>query len=119
MRSNQEAGGAAKQAGDSPGGVVLQFSEPDLFSVHLVIQDVRRNGTVCFRVVAYSGSSTFRPAEFASIEELLQALHSAVPGFDASALAIRKPGYPETYIIFTGDLTLSETQMALLGLQKK
>ena len=84
-------------------------------SLRVVVQRVRAHHRSLYRLVAYSGNLTCS-AEFESLDRLLTALHSAVPGFDESTLSIRKDT-PETYIAFAGEMELDDSQLLLLGLK--
>ena len=89
---------------------------PNTHSLRVVVQHVRAYHRSLYRLVAYSGNLTCS-AEFESLERLLKALHSAVPGFDESTLSIRKDDTPETYIAFAGEMELDDSQLLLLGLK--
>ena len=47
---------------------------------------------------------------------LLTALRSVAPDFDVSTLSVRKDS-PESYIAFTGEMELDDSQLSLLGLK--
>jgi len=46
------------------------------------------------------------------------ALRSVAPNFDEASLSLRKDG-PETYIAFTGEMELDDSQLSLLGLKDR
>ncbi len=92
--------------------------EPKLDSVRIVIQHVRDDGGVRFRVVGYRDGASFRPSEFGSVEDLVRALHSALPGFDESRIVMNELERGETYIAYAGDVALDNSQLLRLGLQK-
>jgi len=54
--------------------------------------------------------------EFDSLDHLLRALRSVAPDFDESALSIRKDARA-TYIAFSGEMELDDSQLLLLGLK--
>lgn len=94
------------------------MSSPKTHSLRVVVQHRRVNQQSSYRLVAYGGAGgdyISGSAEFESLDRLLKALHSAVSGFDESALSIRKT--PETYIAFAGEMKLDDSQLSLLGLK--
>lgn len=94
---------------------VLIMMSPNTHSLRVVVQRVRAHQRSLYRLVAYNGNLTCS-AKFESLDRLLKAFHSAVPGFDESTLSIRKDT-PETYIAFAGEMELDDLQLALLGLK--
>ena len=83
------------------------------------MQHIRVCQRSVYRLVAYGGEGgnyTSRSAEFESRDRLLKVFRSVVPDFDAGSLAIRNDA-PETYIAFTGQMDLDDSQLLLLGLQ--
>jgi len=97
------------------------MSSPKTHSLRVVVQHSRVHQRSSYRLVAYGGEGGdyfSRSAEFESLDRLLNALHSVVPGFDESALSIRE-GTPETYIAFAGEMELDDSQLSLLGLKRR
>jgi hypothetical protein len=92
--------------------------EPKLDSVHIVIQQVRDDSGVRFRVVGYGDRTSFRRSEFESVEDLVRALHSALPRFDESTIVIKELERGETYIAYAGDVALDDSQLLKLGLRR-
>lgn len=84
-------------------------------SLRIVVQYAHEDLRSPWHLVAYGGSRVFRPRHFRSVEDLATLLRSTVPGFDSSQLAI-EPGARESYIAWTGDIVLSESQLSALGL---
>ena len=87
-------------------------------SLRVVVQHSCVHQRSSYRLVAYGGEGgdyISGSAEFESLDRLLKALHSAVPGFDESTLSIRNA--PETYIVFAGEMELDDSQLSLLGLK--
>jgi len=93
------------------------MSSPNTHSLRVVVQRVRAHQRSLYRLVTYSGNLNCS-AEFESLDHLLKAFHSAVPGFDDSILSIRKDT-PETYIAFAGEMELDDSQLSLLGLKDR
>lgn len=87
-------------------------------SVHLIVQHTHTENQSCFRIVAYCGDTRFQPAEFAWSGELLKALQSALDTFDERWLVLREDEYRGTYIAFTGDFELNQSQLLQLGLRR-
>ena len=95
------------------------MSSPNTHSLRIVVQHVRAHQRSVYRLVAYGGdggSYTSGSAEFESRDHLLRALRSVAPNFDEASLPLRKDG-PETYIAFTGEMELDDSQLSLLGLK--
>ena len=95
---------------------ILTMSSQNTYSLRIVVQHVSTNRQSSYRLVAYGGDYTCRPANFESLDHLVKALRLAVPDFDESALFLRKDA-PDTYIAFSGEMELDETQLLLLGLK--
>ena len=94
------------------------MSSPNAHSLRIVVQHIGTGQRSVYRLVAYGGEGgdyTSRSAEFESLERLLRALRSVAPNFDEASLSLRKDG-PETYIVFTGEMELDDSQLSLLGL---
>jgi hypothetical protein len=95
------------------------MSSPKTRSFRVVVQHNRVHQQSPYRLIAYGGEGgdyTFGSAGFESLDLLLKALHSAVPGFDESALSIGK-GASETYIVFAAEMALDDSQLSRLGLK--
>ena len=94
------------------------MSSPNTHSLRIVVQHVRAHQRSVYRLVAYGGdggSYTSGSAEFESRDHLLRALRSVAPSFDEASLSLRKG--PESYIAFTGEMELDDSQLSLLGLK--
>lgn len=87
-------------------------------SVRLVVQHKQTGEQSCFRIVAYRGDARFKPAEYASLDELLKTLRSALGGFEERRLILREGEYRGTYIAFIGDFELEESQLQQMGLHR-
>jgi hypothetical protein len=81
-----------------------------------VIQQIVKDRTASFRVVAYGGNRAPGHSDFDSLDGLLKALHSAVPGFDDSSVSINVAGGNQTSIVFVGEMDLDDNQLSILGL---
>ena len=87
-----------------------------MYPLRIVIQQIVQTGTSSFRIVAYGGNRGPRHSDFESRNALLEALHSAVPGFDDSSVSINVAGGNQTSIVFAGELDLDDNQLSILGL---
>jgi len=92
------------------------MSPTNIYSIRIVKQHIRTNQRFSYRLLAYGGDHTFRPAEFASLDSLLDALRSVIPDFDERSLSMRKDGV-ETYLAFSGEMELDDSQLSLLSLK--
>ena len=86
------------------------------YPLRTVIQQIVKAGMTSFRIVAYGGSHGPRHSDFESLDALLKALHSAVPGFDDSSVSINVAGGNQTSIVFSGEMDLDDNQLSILGL---
>jgi hypothetical protein len=86
--------------------------------LRIVVQRVRDRRGNAYRLIAYDSGTTYRPVEFASLDDLLRAMHSVVPNLDESALSIEQNGQ-DTSIVLTGTIELDNTQLSALGLKTK
>ena len=87
-------------------------------SVHLIVQHTHTEKQSCFRIVAYCGDARFHPPEFASSDQLVKALQSALGAFDERWLVLREDEYRGTYIAFMGDFELNQSQLLQMGLRR-
>lgn len=90
-------------------------------SFRIVVQHFREHQRSAYRLVAYGGDGgdyTSQSGEFESRDNLLKALRSVAPDFDESAILVRKDAL-ETYIAFTGDMELDDSQLSRLGLKER
>jgi hypothetical protein len=95
------------------------MSSPKTRSLRIVVQHIRAHQRSVYRLVAYGGEGgdyTSGSAEFESRDHLLNALRSAVPGFDESSVSIER-NTPETYIAFAEAVELDDSQLSRLGLK--
>jgi hypothetical protein len=86
--------------------------------LRIVVQYVHGDLDSPWHLVAYGGSRAFRPQRFRSVEDLMTLIRSTVPDFDPSHLAI-KTDSRESYIVWTGDMALNESQLSALGLSSE
>ena len=86
-------------------------------SIHLVVQHTQTEGESSFRIVAFCEDARFKPAEFASRDELLRVLRSSLPRFDERWLVLRECEYRGTYIAFIGDFELDQSQLLQMGVR--
>jgi hypothetical protein len=82
----------------------------------LIIQHVKDGPRWVFRLIVYQDRKTYRPVSFGSLEELLRTLRSAVPNFPAEKLQVTNQA-PATYIAYTGEWQMDESQIAKLGFE--
>ena len=95
------------------------MSSPNTHSLRIVVQHIRARQRSVYRLVAYGGeggSYTSGSAEFESRDHLLRALRSVAPNFDEASLSLQRDGQG-SYIAFTGDMELDDSQLSLLGLK--
>ena len=85
------------------------------YSIRIVIQRVVEPGKKTYRVVAYGGRQALGHSDFHSLEHLLDVLHSAVPGFDATQFAAANSPDEISSIIFADEVELDDSQLATLG----
>jgi hypothetical protein len=81
-----------------------------------VIQQIVKAGKASFRLVAYGGSRGPGYSDFDSLDALLNALHIAIPDFDASSVSIKVAGGNQTSVVFAGEMELDDHQLSILGL---
>ncbi len=95
------------------------MSRPNPHSLRVVVQHIPAYQRSVYRLVAYGGEGgdyTSGSVEFESLDRLLTALRSVAPDFDVSTLSVRKDS-SESYIAFTGEMELDDSQLSLLGLK--
>lgn len=84
-------------------------------SYRLVVQHIRsvRDERSVYRLVIYGGKRTFSPVDFESVDLLLRSLRAVVPEVqnEPGWMGLGEPG-----IVFTADVELTDSQLALLGL---
>jgi hypothetical protein len=88
---------------------------PNRGALRIVIQHLHANPRFPWRLVAYGNGRIYRSPEFESMERLLETFRRAVPGFAPGVLSIRNEA-DETYIAFTADIELDDSQLSILGL---
>jgi len=80
----------------------------------LVVQHIRgvADAESVYRLVIYGGGRTFSPVTFDSAHLLLRSLRTVIPQVET------EPGWKglgEEGIVFTADVELTDSQLALLG----
>ena len=85
----------------------------------VVIQRVRQDSSpvVSFRLVAYQDGRAFQPVEFKTLDLLIPWLKSVHRALEADAFLHDHSPAPQ--ILFAEDISLSDTQLAAIGLIKK
>lgn len=87
---------------------------PDRHSFRIVIQRIGFAGSTRYRILAYGESRHSAYGDFPTAERLLEAVRTAIPGFDEGRLALGDA--TEGSIMFAEDMDLDETQLRILGL---
>ena len=84
-----------------------------------MVQRVRQNSShlPSFRLVAYQDGLAFQPVEFKTLDLLIPWLKLAHPRLEADALLQDNSTAPQ--VLFAEDLSLSDTQLATIGLIRK
>jgi len=82
-------------------------------SLRLVIQQIRSPQASFYRLVAYGNQRAYRPAEFESFDQLSRTVHAAVPALNGNLVRTQTAG---TFIVFSGEMELDDTQLSHLGL---
>lgn len=82
----------------------------------VVVQYVTEGRQSSYRLIAYENHRTYRPVEFRSIDDLVRTIRLVVPDFTDNHLEIREHAM-ESYIVFTADWELTDSQLLLLGLK--
>ena len=95
-------------------GSPFGMGSPDRHSLRVVIQQIHSPAHI-YRLVVYGNPRTYRPAEFESLDQLTQALHAAVPGFQGT-ISSPLPETKGTSIVFSGEMELDDSQLTRLGL---
>lgn len=91
------------------------MATPNRHSFRIVVQHINLNHRSSYRLIVYGNGQSFRPLEFDSLNHLLKALHSLIRDFDEGSVSIQKDAH-DTYIAFTGDLELEDSDLSSLGL---
>lgn len=96
----------------------MRSASKDRSNLRVVVQHVQGDLDSPWHLVAYGNSRAFRPRRFRTIEDLMAVIRSAVPEFDPSHLAMQGASR-ESYIAWTGDMALNESQLSALGLSSE
>lgn len=91
------------------------MSIDELHRLRMVIQQIEAVHP-SYRVVVYGDREKPRHADFKSGQMLLDALHAALPDFDASRLSLDALAEGHGSIVFTGEVAVDDRQLGLLGL---
>jgi hypothetical protein len=84
-------------------------------SFRIVVQHMPLGEHCVFRLMAYGDGQTFPPRDFDSLQHVMGALHWLIPDFDENDLIVRDAH--DTYIAFTGEAELNDSQLSKLGLK--
>ena len=87
----------------------------ELRTVRMVIQQVGLEKPT-YHLVIYGDQEKPRHSEFLNVDRLLEALRTAVPSLDLSGCSLNPMRDGLGSIVFSGEVTLSVTQMTTLGL---
>ncbi|MFC5862138.1 hypothetical protein ACFPT7_07530 [Acidicapsa dinghuensis] len=87
----------------------------ELRTVRMVIQQVGLEKPT-YHLVIYGDQEKPRHSEFLNVDRLLEALRTAVPSLDLSGYSLNPVRDGLGSIVFAGELLLSATQIAALGL---
>lgn len=85
--------------------------------LRVVIQQLGHYPVPNYRVIAYGDDVKPMHSEFGSAALLLEALRSAIPGFDVSQLLLQPLQERQGSIVFDGEMLLSAKQRSALGLK--
>jgi hypothetical protein len=91
---------------------------PHKQSLRIVIQRIGSGREASFRVVAYGGSGPLGHSDFSSAQSLLKTLNTAVPDFPGAADLLSEFRDSENPIVFSGEMLLDYSQLAVLGLNR-
>jgi hypothetical protein len=83
-------------------------------SLRIVVQLIHESDRSVYRLVVYGDTHRYQPARFTRLEEVLEVLGLALPGFDPAIITVDH-GEQRTRIIFSGDFELNEEQLRRLG----
>ncbi len=84
-------------------------------SIRVVVQHTRQPEGWFYRLIAYEDTRTYRPVNFAAINDIVRAIRLVAPDFAVSNLAINEDA-DRSYIAFRADWELNDGQLFLLGL---
>ena len=84
-----------------------------------MIQHIRESSPPrsSYRLIGYGDLRTYHPVNFGSLDELLEVLKSAIPGFDVSSIA--RTSDPGGSILLAEVMELSDAQLSILGLRER
>lgn len=96
------------------------MTQPDRYSLKVVVQRVVEKAfqRPVYRLIAYDDRQNYQPAEFGSLDGLLQAFRRAVPSFDEHILSGAN-NIQHTSIIFSEVMELDNAQLSVLGLVRR
>lgn len=83
----------------------------------VVIQQLGLHPVPNYRVIVYGDDVKPMHSDFGSAALLLEALRSAIPGFDASQLLLQPLQEGQGSIVFDGEMLLCTRQRSALGLK--
>lgn len=87
-------------------------------TTRIVVQHTMEYDRWVYRLVAYNDIQTYRPVNFDTLDMLVRAMSAAIPGFADSSLRIQN-GADRSYIVFSGDWKLSDSQLSALGFTER
>lgn len=93
------------------------MSESNAYPLRIAIQQLGVPENSAYRVVVYGDDRQPRHSDFGNAQILLETLRAAVPDLDLSKLSMNPLGGGHGSMVFTGEVRLTETQLALLGLR--
>jgi hypothetical protein len=79
------------------------------------VQHTKERKGWSYRLIAYEDIRTYRPVNFGTIDDVVQAIRLVAPDFAESNLAIREDA-DRSYVAFSADWELNDGQLFLLGL---
>lgn len=86
--------------------------------LRIVVQRVAEDIEHPYHLVAYGNGRAYRPRGFRSLKDLSQTLVAALHDFDVAQLS-SKGDTGGSSVVFTGDMTLSDSQLTILGLKRE
>jgi hypothetical protein len=86
-------------------------------SLRLVVQHIEESGRSRFRLVGYGDTENYKPAEFASLDALREALAAVFPDL-GNALPALDPEARGTSILLIRDAELDGRELRLLRLSE-
>lgn len=83
----------------------------------IVVQYVHEDSDFPWHLIVYGGGGALRPRRFRSVGDVLLVICFAVPEFDRRDLVTRSDSH-QSYIAYTGDLVLSDSQLSAMGVKE-